>query len=98
MQDSKARRCFRQLSRCVVVPQAVPWTFSEVSEFEDLSWEWDDVSTEPDIAFAVVELRELLVGDKPRMLAKAILACSSHAYLAMCTPKLFSDHQGSGTA
>jgi len=29
-----------------------------VIDSEDLSWDWEDISTEPDIAFAVMELKE----------------------------------------
>ncbi|CAE7467105.1 pkd2 [Symbiodinium natans] len=31
-----------------------------VNDLEDLSWDWEDISTEPDVAFAVVELKEFL--------------------------------------
>ncbi|CAE7284959.1 RNF13 [Symbiodinium sp. CCMP2456] len=31
-----------------------------VIDIEDLSWDWEDISTEPDIAFAVMELQEFV--------------------------------------
>ena len=49
----------------------------KVNDLEDLSWDWEDISTEPDVAFAVVELKE--------QLGLAIFCCQP-----MPGPSLFS--------